>query len=273
MKYIFTVTTVICGSLLSAIGFNLFLIPHFLLNGGVSGVAMLIGYFTPWNIGLMYFVLNIPIMVWGFFQIGRRFVLLSLLSVFFTTLFMLFLPEIYKPEASILGAVFGGVIIGIGTGISLRVGGSSGGFDIIGSILMQKWDFPLGQILFALNSVVILILGYFKQNWDLALYSMLSMYVCTQIIDMIHIRYIKVTVFIVTKQKEQLVERLIQMPRGVTVIKTEGAYTQETQDMLMTVTTKYELIELKKMIHEVDPHAFVNIVETIGVLGKFRKVK
>lgn len=273
MKLIATLSTIILGSLLSAIGFNFFLIPHLLLNGGVSGIAMLIGYFTPWNIGLMYLALNIPIMILGFFQIGRRFILLSVLSVLCTTLFMLVLPELYRPEESILGAVFGGVIIGVGTGISLRVGGSSGGFDIIGSILMQKWDFPLGQILFVLNSIVILILGYFKENWDLALYSMLSMFVCASIIDMIHVRYLKVTVFIVTKQKEQLIERLMQMPRGVTVIKTEGAYTQETQDMLMTVTTKYELIELKKNILEIDPHAFVNIMETIGVLGKFRKVK
>ncbi len=273
MKTVADITVILIGSLLTAISFNLFLIPHLLLSGGVSGIAMVIGYFTDWNIGFMYFVFNIPIMIWGFFIIGRRFIMLSILSVTLTTIFMLVIPTVYKPEEPILSAVFGGVIIGIGCGISLRVGGSTGGFDIIGSILTRKWDFPLGNILFVLNSMVILALGYFKNNWDLALYSMLSIYIFGKVIDSIHIRYLKVTAFIITKQKDLLRDRLLLMPRGVTLIKTEGAYTQEPQDMLMTVTTKYELIELKKIIKHIDPHAFVNIVETVGVLGEFRKLK
>jgi uncharacterized membrane-anchored protein YitT (DUF2179 family) len=273
VRSIADILVIILGSLLLAIGFNLFFIPHLLLNGGISGIAMIIGYFTEWNIGIMYFLFNIPIMVWGYLVIGRRFVLLSLCSVFFTTIFMFLISPIYHPEASILGAVFGGVIVGIASGISLRIGGSSGGFDIVGSILTRKWDFPLGNVLFALNAVVILMLGYFKNNWDLALYSMLTIYISSKVIDAIHIRYLKVTVFIITKNKDLLLGKLLGMPRGITIVKTEGAFTQEQHDMLMTVTTKYELIELKKIISQLDPHAFVNIVETVGVLGKFRNLK
>lgn len=249
----------------------MFLIPHQLLSGGVSGIAMIIGYFTKWNIGFLYFIFNLPIMIWGLILIGRRFIVFSVLSVILTAWFMQLIPSI--DQATILGAVFGGVLVGVGSGITLRIGGSSGGFDIIGSILTRKWDFPLGTILSLLNAGVILALGFFKQNWDLALYSMLAIYISGKVVDTIHIRHIKITAFIVTKQKKQLLERLLTMPRGVTLIKTEGAYTSQEQDMLMTVTTRYELVELKKIITEIDPKAFVNIVETVGVLGEFRKLK
>jgi uncharacterized membrane-anchored protein YitT (DUF2179 family) len=261
------------GALLITAGFNLFLIPHQLLSGGVSGIAMIIGYFSHWNIGIMYFILNLPIMIIGLFAIGRRFILLSVWSVILTTWFMQLLPIHPLGQESILSAVFGGVLVGVGGGITLRTGGSTGGFDIIGSILTKKWDFPLGSTLSFLNAGVILALGYFKSNWDLALYSMLAIYVSGKVMDTLHIRHIKVTAFIITKQKEQLLESLLLMPRGVTVIKTEGAYTKQEQDMLMTVTTRYELAELQKIIKRTDPTAFVNIVETVGIIGQFRRLK
>jgi uncharacterized membrane-anchored protein YitT (DUF2179 family) len=273
LKYAFDAVVIIVGAMLVAIGFNLFLIPHQLLSGGVSGIAMIIGYFTNWNIGLLYFIFNLPLIIWGLIAIGRRFIFISVLSVILTAWLMQVFPTSPVGDASILGAVFGGVLVGIGSGITLRIGGSSGGFDIIGLILTRKWDFPLGSMLSSLNGLVILALGYYKNDWDLALYSMLAIYISGKVVDSIHIRHVKITAFIITKQKEPLLEILMKRPRGVTIIKTEGAFTKQAQDMLMTVTTRYELVELKKIIKEIDPKAFVNIVETVGVLGEFRKPK
>jgi uncharacterized membrane-anchored protein YitT (DUF2179 family) len=260
------------GAALVAAGFNLLLIPHQLLSAGISGIAMIVGYFTDWNIGILYFIFNLPILLWGWFIIGKRFIILSVLSVILTVWLMQLMPANAVVRDPLLGSVFGGVLIGIGTGITLRAGGSTGGFDIIGSILTRKRDFPLGTVLFGLNGIVILMLGYMK-NWDLGLYSMLSIYITGKVVDTIHIRHVKVTAFIVTNQTEQLIARLLKLPRGVTVIKTRGAFTHVEKDMLMTVTTRYELAELRKMIREVDPKAFVNIVETVGVIGEFRRVK
>jgi uncharacterized membrane-anchored protein YitT (DUF2179 family) len=271
LKHLIDAIIIFVGSLLVAVGFNMFLIPHQLLSGGVSGIAMAIGYFTHWNIGLLYFIFNLPIMIWGLIVIGRRFIVISVISVVLTTWLMQILPSI--AQDSVLGAVFGGVLVGIGSGITLRIGGSSGGFDIIGSILTRKWDFPLGTVLSLLNASVILALGFFKKDWDLALYSMLAIYISGKVVDTIHIRHVKVTAFIVTKQKQQLLDKLLTISRGVTLIKTEGAYTSQEQDMLMTVTTRYELVSLKKIIKEIDPKAFVNIVETVGVVGEFHKLK
>jgi uncharacterized membrane-anchored protein YitT (DUF2179 family) len=262
---------IIGGAFLVAAGLNTLLIPHQLLSGGVSGISMLLGYLTGLNIGWLYFVLNAPLFIWGWVAVGKRFVLLSFLSVTVTTIFLQLLPQVQFNKDPLIASVFGGVLVGIGAGISFRAGGSTGGFDIVGSILTRHSDFPLGLLLFSLNAVVIVLLGITEHNWDLALYSMISIFVSGRMVDTIHIRRIKVTAFIVTSRKDELVERLMRMPRGVTVIKAEGAYTHTEKYMLMTVTNRYELAELQKNIREVDPQAFVNIVETAGVMGLFRR--
>lgn len=275
MRKYWELLIVIAGAALVAASFNLFLIPHQLLSGGLSGLAMIVGYFTSWNIGLIYFIGNLPVLVWGLIAISRKFIILSVVSVIFTVWFMQLIPvnsTIFSFDQTI-SAVFGGVLLGIGTGITLRIGGSTGGFDIIGSILTRKHDFPLGSFLLIVNSIVVFLLGYFKQDWNLALYSMLSMFIVSRVMDTIHIRHLKVTAFIITKQKELITKRLLKLPRGVTLIKTAGAYSNEENDMLMTVITKYELVEFKAIIQACDPKAFVSIVETTAVLGEFRKFK
>lgn len=271
MKYFGGIIAVLIGSIFLAVGFNFFLIPHQQLSGGLSGVSMLIGYFADnWNIGLLYFLLNVPIMIWGLILLGKRFIVLSVISVIATTWLMQVVPVQMFVNDPILSAIFGGVLVGLAAGISLRAGGSTGGFDIVGSIVTRNHDFPLGQLVFGLNGLVVLALGYYKENWDLALYSVLSIYMSSAIMDMIHTRHLKVTAFIVTQEKDKLLSHLLQH-RGVTVLKTEGAYSRREQDMLMTVTTRYELADLKKIIRDNDPKAFVNIVETTGILGEFRR--
>lgn len=270
-QWVFPIVVIIVGAALVAASFNLFLIPRQILSGGLSGISMIVGYFTGWNIAFLYLLLNLPVIIWGLMKIGRKFIVLSVIAVIFTSWFMHVIPEFAVAQNDILAAVTGGVLVGVGSGISMRAGGSTGGFDIIGSIVTQKRDFPLGTSLFILNGIVILALGYYKNNWDLALNSMLSIYITGKVIDMIHTRHLKVTVFIMTRNKEPLVEQLMKVHRGVTIVNTEGAFTKQPQHMLMTVTTRYELIDLRNMIRKTDPNAFVNIVETIGIMGQFRR--
>ncbi|GIO30253.1 MULTISPECIES: YitT family protein [Paenibacillus] len=262
---------VIIGAALIACGFNLFLVPHKLLSGGVSGLSMLVNYFTPVNLSVLYFVFNVPILVAGWFQLGKRFIVLSILSVVATTFFIAVVPVNLLASDTLLASVFGGVLVGVGTGISFRAGGSSGGFDIIGSIVTRYRDFPVGNVLVAMNGLVILAAGYFQNDWNLALASMISIFVTGKMVDFIHVSHFKVTVYIITNETEALLQKLLERPRGVTKIKTEGAFSHESKDMLMTVTTRYELQELKRIIKQTDPKAFVNIVETVGVMGSFRR--
>ena len=126
LKRLWTYFSIVFGGIIIAGGFNLFLIPHHLLSGGVSGVALIIGYFTPLNISVMYFVLNIPILITGWFKLGKRFVGLSVLSVIVTTLFLELIPVTPVATDMPLSSVFGGVLVGFGTGLSFRVGGSTG---------------------------------------------------------------------------------------------------------------------------------------------------
>lgn len=271
LKEIRNCIVILIGAAFIASGFNLFLVPHHLLSGGVSGLAMLTGYFSPFSINTMYLVYNIPILIAGWFLLGKRFVGLSMLSVAAVTWLMALIPETAVASDTLLSSVFGGVLVGFGSGISFRVGGSSGGFDIVGSILTQYRDFPIGSVLVGMNALVILAMGYLDGNWNLALASMVSIYLAGKVLDFIHINHLKVTLFIITDRTDELLERLLCRPRGVTLIKTQGAFSHKEKDMLMTVTTRYELAELREIIKSTDPGAFVNIVETVGVMGSFRR--
>src|SRR5690606_32957105 len=140
--------------------------------------------------------------------------------------------------------------------------GSTGGFDIIASIITLRRDLPIGMILLALNAAVIAMLIVFTKDWELALYSLVAIFCVGKIIDIVHVKHLKVTAFIITTKSEEMLSRLLSHPRGITIIKTRGAYTSDDRDMLMTVRTRYELAELTKTIQLVDKHAFVTIVET-----------
>lgn len=266
------VVVIIFSALLVACGLKLFLVPHQLLSGGVAGLASVLGYLTnPKYISLYYFLINLPIVIWGLAAVGRKYILLSLLSVGCTTWFLTVIPAVKVTSDPILAGIFGGVIIAGGIGFSLRAGGSSGGFDILGSIISRKRDIPMGNVLFVMDGLVILTLGFFK-SWDLALYAMLCTFVKGRVVDMIHIRHVKLTCFIVTKERSSMLERLNKLPHGVTVVDAEGGYSHEGNAMLMTVTTRYELTELRRAIQEIDPHAFVNVLETVEIMGRFRKL-
>ncbi|SDX18669.1 YitT family protein [Paenibacillus sp. CF384] len=266
-----TAATTLISAMLIAFGFNQLLIPHKMISGGVSGITMIAGYATGLNIGWLYFILNVPILIWGWRVLGLRFVGWSAFSVAATTLFMQLVPVNPMVEDLTLGAVFGGVVVGFGSGLALREGSSSGGFDIIAAIITRKRDISIGLLIFGLNGTVIAALGMLTNDWDIALFSLLSIFTTGKIIDLIYIKHEKITVFIVTTKTEEMRTAMIPLIRGVTVIKTRGAYTNAENDMLMTVTTRFELNQLRKIIDATDPRAFVNIVETVGVMGEFRK--
>lgn len=266
------VLLMLLSSALVACGFKWLLIPVELLSSGVSGVAMIIGYVSGWNIGWLYFALNVPILLWGYRVLGRRFVMLSTINVLSTSVFLQLVPEVeITSDDRLLASVFGGVLVGFGSAISLRYGGSTGGFDVIASIVSRYRDVPIGLLVVGLNTLVVAALGFLKDDWNAALYSMLSIYLTGKLIDAVHTPHRKITAFIVSSHSQRIAERLMSIPRGVTIIRTRGAYTSEERDMLMTVATRYELAELRKIVLEIDKKAFVNVVQTIDVIGEFRR--
>jgi uncharacterized membrane-anchored protein YitT (DUF2179 family) len=268
---------VIFGALLNAVGLNLFMIPADVYASGFTGIAQLLSSvmkeYTPLYIstGVLLLLLNIPVAILGWRKVGKSFTLYSLLSVAATTVFLSIVPLYPLSEDILLNAVFGGVIVAIGVGITLKYGASTGGLDIVAMILSRMKDKPVGTYFFILNGIIIFTAGLLY-GWEKALYTLVTLYASTRVIDAIHTRHEKLTAMIITKEADDLKKAIhAKMVRGITMVPAKGAFTNEQKDMLMIVITRYELYNLEKIIKEVDPKAFTNIIQTTGIFGFFRK--
>ena len=233
----------------------------------------MLGLITPFDTGLLNFVLNLPLLVIGTLKLGKRFIIFTILSVIVTSLALYIIPVTPIASEPILSSIFGGVMGGLGVGVILRASGSSGGFDILAVLLTRKKDIPLGSILSGLNAIVVIFSGFIF-GWDSALNTLIGIYASGKVIDTIHTSHIKLTLMIVTKKGEEIQKKLLEnFFRGITIMDGYGAYTGENKKILMTVITRYQLIDIKKLIKETDPQAFVNITETKEVLGSFDRSK
>jgi len=271
------VSVVIFGSLLLAISLNFFLINANVYASGFSGAAQLTSSVLKdsFNIeistGILIFLFNIPVIILGWFKVGRGFTIYSIVSVVFATIFLELLPVITVSDDIILNAVVGGVLAGAGVGISLKLGASTGGMDIVAMVLSRLQDKPIGTYFLLLNGIIIVMAGILYEPEN-ALYTMLALYVTTAVIDMIHTRHEKVTAMIVTHKADELQYAIHQkMIRGITIIPAKGAYSKEDKSILYLVITRYELYDLETIINEIDPNAFTNIVQTVGIFGFFRR--
>lgn len=271
------VIVVIIGAFISAVSLNFFLIGANVYASGFAGAAQLISSifhdFLGISIGTGVFllILNIPVFILGWFKVGKGFTIYSGISVVFSTIFLEFLPVVALSEDIMLNAVFGGVITGIGVGISLKIGASTGGMDIVAMILAKMNDQPIGRYMLSLNALIVVLAGILYEPEN-ALYTMIALYVTTRVIDTIHTSHVKLTAMIITQKPEEM-QRAIheKFIRGITFLPAQGAYTKTEKKMLYLVLTRYELYDLERIIHEVDPQAFTNVVETTAVYGQFRK--
>lgn len=271
------IVVVIIGSLLVSLAMNIFLIPANVYSSGFTGAAQLISSlmasYTPLHLstGVWLFLLNIPVTLLALKKVGKSFTLYSFFSVVLMSIFMQFIPITKVSSNILLNAVFGGVISAIGIGMTLKYGASTGGMDIIAMVLSRSKDKPVGVYLFILNGVIIMTAG-FLYGAEKALFTLVTLYVTTRVVDAIHTRHEKLTVMIITKRsndmKKAIQEKLI---RGMTILPAKGAFTNENKELLMIVITRYELYELERIIRAIDANAFTNVIETSRVFGFFRK--
>jgi len=271
------VVIVVCGALLNAIALNFFLIGANVYASGFTGAAQLLSSvfkdFIGFDLstGIILLILNIPVAILGWLKVGKGFTVYSALSVAFTTIFLEALPMVTVSDDIILNAVFGGVIGGTAVGITLKYGASTGGMDIVAMVLSRMKDRPIGSYFLVLNAIIIAMAGILYEPEN-ALYTLLTLYVTTRVIDAIHTRHEKVTAMIITRKAKELQHGIHEkMVRGITILPAKGAYTEEDKDMLYLVITRYELYDLENIISEIDPNAFTNIVQTTGIFGFFRK--
>lgn len=273
------VVIVIVGAFLNALAINLFLIPANVYSSGFTGIAQLLSKVlseqTPFNVsmGLLLLLLNIPVAILGWLKVGKSFTVYSFLSVALSSLFLELIPIMEVSNDILLNAVFGGVILAVGVGLTLKWGASTGGLDIIAMVLSRMKDKPIGSYMFTLNAIIIVTAG-FLYGWEKALYTIVSLYASTRVIDAIHTRHHKLTAMIITKKSDELKKAIhSKLVRGITMIPAKGAFSNETRDMMMIVITRYELFDLERIIKEIDPNAFTNIIQTTGIFGFFRRDK
>lgn len=271
------ISIVIVGAILNAIALNFFFISANVYASGFTGMSQIINtIFVEYiginvTTGILLFLLNIPVFILGWLKVGKGFTIYSLISVLFTSIALEVLPIIQLSNDIILNAVFGGVISGVGVGITLKWGASTGGSDIVAMYFSKLKDKPIGGYLMLINGLIIVVAGILNEPEN-ALYTLIGLYVTTRVIDGIHTRHEKVTAMIVTKKAEELQTAIHEkMVRGITILPVTGAYTKESKYMLYLVITRYELYDLEKIIKAVDENAFTNVIQTAGVYGFFRK--
>ncbi|MDO6657562.1 YitT family protein [Anaerobacillus sp. 1_MG-2023] len=270
------IIVILLGAILGAVSLNLFLIPANVYASGFTGIAQLISSvlsdYTPISIstGILLMLLNIPVAILGWKKVGKSFTLYSVISVGATTFFLEIIPVQALSEDILLNAVFGGVIAAIGIGFTLKWGASTGGMDIVAMILSRMKDRPIGTYFFSMNALIILTAGMLY-GWEKALYTLVTLYVSSRVIDVIHTRHEKLTAMIVTSKGNEMQKAIHdRLVRGITKLPAKGAYRGEDKEMLMIVVTRYELYDLEHIIQDIDPTAFTNIVNTTGIFGFFR---
>ncbi len=271
---------VIAGAFVQALAMDLFLVPARLVSGGISGAAQLVNAYTHWPIGLMIFLGNAPLFILGWrFLGGPRFALRTAAAIiffsFFTDFLVRFLPAGGLTQDLVLNALYGGLTLGAGLGLVYRGQGTSGGSDILGRILNFRMGISISQAYLATDSLVVLLAG-FTFGWQRALYGLVMIYVSglaaeatSEGSDVFR------TALIVTNQAQAVTQSIMEvLERGVTVLPGTGAYTGTERPVLYCVVTRAEVSQLKTLVREADPGAFMVIGTAHEALGEgFRPLR
>lgn len=262
---------VIVGSLLMAAGMNLFLIPNRLAAGGFSGFAVILFHLFKIPTGLTIIVLNIPLFVAAWLLLGSDKVGRNLLgSLLFPLAIELTAP--YLPVLTwdpLLASVYGGIVMGLGLGLIFRYQGSSGGTALLSLILNRTTGLTVGQALLG-SDLVVIGMAVFMLGAEAAMYSALSLFISTKVIDLIQegINPAKTALIITTRGEEINRGLLAELERGVTRITGRGGYTGEERELLLCVISRPQVARLKALVHELDPTAFVIIGSAGAVHGE-----
>ncbi|HEX2944931.1 MAG TPA: YitT family protein [Clostridia bacterium] len=269
-RYVF----LLLGSVLAATGLEIFLIPNKLIDGGVVGISLIVGYLTQIPFSIFVVLFNLPFLFIGYKQIGKTFVFSSLFSIVSLSLWTTLLhPVPGLTDDVLLASVFGGIILGIGVGLIIRYGGSLDGTEMVSIIINRKTAFSVGELVMFFNIFILgssgLIFG-----WDKAMYSLIAYFIAFKVIDVTieGLDEAKAAI-IISDRHEDIAEAIMaRLGRGVTYLEGKGAFSNDHKTVLYSVVTRLEIAKLKSIIHDKDENAFVTINDVSDVMGgKHRK--
>jgi len=267
------------GSFIGSIGIVWFLNPVGLYSGGISGISQLIvnialKFFDfKLNLGMILFMLNVPILIFGFIKISRKFIYYSIYSVLLQSVFLGLLPVNLIIEGDILAnALVGAILLGVGNGMSLRVGGSSGGTDILFQYISFKTHTTMGTLGMGLNIVIISVAGFLFE-WPIAIYTIIRVIITNLVIDKVHTSYNFIKLEVITEKGVDVAKLLVEKTQhGVTVTTGTGAYSNNDKTILHTIISAYELNRVVSIIRDIDENAFINVSTVKKVVGNFTKI-
>lgn len=272
-EHLFPVLMLIIGAACAAFSIECFLIPNTILDGGVTGISMMINFTSGIALSILIVVINIPFFIIGFKALGKRFLFRG---VFSTVAFALFL-EVFKgvdtvTNSELLAVVFGGVLLGVGVGLVLRYGGCLDGTEIAAMLLSRKVGVSTGGIIFMINIFIYLTAGLLF-GWDRALLSLLTYFITFKIIDLVEEGMNQArAAMIITEHAEELADAIYaKLGRTCTFINAEGLVSGSGKTVLYCVITRVEVNELKRIIKDSDVSAFVTISEVSEILGNHIK--
>ena len=260
------------GCAIFALGFDLFLLPGGMNAGGLSGVAMIFVHLTNLGtVGLITALMNIPLFILAGLKIGKKFFAGSFVGMVFSSVFIDLFAHFPAPQVEpLLGAIYGGVICGAGLGFVFATGVSTGGSDIIVRLLKLKWrHVPIGIINMCFDGFVAVLTGIVYRDAASALYTGIAIYVCGKLVDMVvySFDYSKVAL-IITSQYEAVAQVISdKLERGATYLHGEGTYSHKPTKVVLTAVKKQQIAELKQLVVDIDPDAFIIVQDAHQVLG------
>lgn len=273
----------VIGGALYAVGVNLFIVPFNLYSGGLVGIAQLIRTILSDYIhiefgskdvaGIIFYALNLPILIYAFPRLDKLFFLKTLVAVTSLTLAMSLIPTTVIVDDCLASTIVGAFVSGAGIGLVLRMSSSTGGMDIIGMLISKSHsNIRVGQVNLAVN-LAIYAVCLFLFDVQIVVYSVIFAVVHAFAIDKFHAQNINVEVKIITKTNPDDIEYEVftKMGRGVTELHSIGAYTHEDEHMLYILISKYEVHQLRQIIRKYDKNAFVIVNEGVWVEGHYLK--
>lgn len=262
------------GSLILAVGVCQFLLPNSITTGGTPGAAILIHHFTGLSAGTLMLMINIPLLVMGFKQLGRSFAVRTIFTIFISSFFVDLLSVYLKlgalTDQTILASIFGGVFIGLGVGLIFQGNSSSGGSTIIARIVSSKTEIKTGQVLLALDVLIIMSSIYVFKDVEKAMWSLMSIYVTSRCVDMILTSGpSKKVVHIVSDKIDQLSPVIVDsLGKEGTIISGVALHEKNPKTMIFIVVEVKKLRLLREIIKDNDPKAFMIVMEASEMLGR-----
>ena len=262
------------GAVLMSIGLEIFLVPNNVIDGGITGISIMLSYITGWKLGIFIFLLNLPFFFIGYKQIGKTFAISTLYGIVVLSISTTLLhPVPAFTDDILLASLFGGMILGIGVGTVIRYGGSLDGTEILAILASKKLPFSVGEIVMFFNIFILGSAG-FVFSWDRAMYSILAYFVAYKTMDIVIAGLDESKfVWIISDESKDIGDAIMsRLGRGVTYLAGEGAYSGEDKQVIFCVINRLEEAKLKDIVKDYDTSAFLAVGDIAEVRGgRFKK--